>query len=274
MFSDTTLFSSHRTQATARCRELANAQAEHTRVMNAYAALLRQTTAESTALATASAYFRERVGLFSGEMDAQRKGMPGAIDADFRKIQAMVQDAVSNQKPAFFTDGIPFEVRQLEEKMDLLDALDPGRTPALQARLKELNAGLKRQQAALREAIIAANEVPRDEFQGGDRAALVRLATDAWRKVEPGAKVLTVRIPSSSWKRDTRWRNQTGDWYKIDRSYLQAQVIVAHSDSMAVIRPIDLWKDHLEGDRVTATPQDTLKDELQAHDFLLLKKVK
>ncbi|MFO1448792.1 MAG: hypothetical protein U1F61_11610 [Opitutaceae bacterium] len=274
MYSDTTLFSSHRAQATARCRELGNAQAEHTRVMTAYAALLRQTTAESAALAAASAYFRERVSLFSAEMNSLRQGLPGAIDADFRKIQTMVQDAVSNQKPAFFTDGIPFEVRQLEEKMDLLDALDPSRTPALQTRLKELNAGLKRQQIALREAIIAANEVPRDEFQGGDRANLVRLASEAWRKVEPGAKILTVRIPSPAWRRDTRWRNQTGDWYKIDRSYLQAQVIVAHSDSMAVIRPIDLWKDHLEGDRVTATPQDTLKDELMAHDFLLLKKVK
>ncbi len=274
MFSDPLLFQSHRPHAAARVRELTSAQAEHTRVLAAYAALLRQTTAESTALTAASAHFVDRVGLFTAEMNAQRAALPGSIDADFQKIDRMVQEAVSNQKPAFFTDGIPFELGLLEEKIDLLDALEPARTAANRNRMKAVQGQVQKQQAALREAIIAANELPRDEFQGGERAELVKLATDAWRKLEPGATVITVRIPSSAWKRDTRWRNQTGDWYKIDRSFVQAQVIVRHSDTLAVIRPVDLAKNHLEGDRITAAPMDALKDELMPHRFLLLKKVR
>jgi hypothetical protein len=272
MFSDPLLFQSHRPHAAARVRELASAQAEHKRVLEAYAALLRQTTAESTALTAASAHFGDRVGLFTAEMNTQRASLPGSIDADFQKIDRMVQEAVSNQKPAFFTDGIPFELGLLEEKLDLLDALEPARTAA--NRMKAVQGLVKKQQVALREAIIAANELPRDEFQGGERDEIVKLATEAWRKLEPGATVIAVRIPSSAWRRDTRWRNQTGDWYKIDRSFVQAQVIVRHSDTLAVIRPVDLGKNHLEGDRITAAPMDALKDELMPHRFLLLKKVR
>jgi hypothetical protein len=272
MFSDPLLFQSHRPHAAARVRELASAQAEHKRVLEAYAALLRQTTAESTALTAASAHFGDRVGLFTAEMNTQRASLPGSIDADFQKIDRMVQEAVSNQKPAFFTDGIPFELGLLEEKLDLLDALEPARTAA--NRMKAVQGLVKKQQVALREAIIAANELPRDEFQGGERDEIVKLATEAWRKLEPGATVIAVRIPSSAWRRDTRWRNQTGDWYKIDRSFVQAQVIVRHSDTLAVIRPVDLGKNHLEGDRITAAPMDALKDELMPHRFLLLKRVR
>ena len=272
MFSDPLLFQSHRPHAAARVRELASAQAEHKRVLEAYAALLRQTTAESTALTAASAHFGDRVGLFTAEMNTQRASLPGSIDADFQKIDRMVQEAVSNQKPAFFTDGIPFELGLLEEKLDLLDALEPARTAA--NRMKAVQGLVKKQQVALREAIIAANELPRDEFQGGERDEIVKLATEAWRKLEPGATVIAVRIPSSAWRRDTRWRNQTGDWYKIDRSFVQAQVIVRHSDTLPVIRPVDLGKNHLEGDRITAAPMDALKDELMPHRFLLLKRVR
>jgi len=272
MFSDPLLFQTHRPHAAARVRELASAQAEHKRVLEAYAALLRQTTAESTALTAASAHFGDRVGLFTAEMNTQRASLPGSIDADFQKIDRMVQEAVSNQKPAFFTDGIPFELGLLEEKLDLLDALEPARTAA--NRMKAVQGLVKKQQVALREAIIAANELPRDEFQGGERDEIVKLATEAWRKLEPGATVIAVRIPSSAWRRDTRWRNQTGDWYKIHRSFVQAQVIVRHSDTLPVIRPVDLGKNHLEGDRITAAPMDALKDELMPHRFLLLKRVR
>jgi hypothetical protein len=274
MFSDPLLLQSNRPHAAARVRELTRAQAEHRRVMDAYVALLRQTTAESTALAAASAHFVDRVGLFTAEMSTQRAALPGSIDADFQKIDRLVQEAVSSQKPAFFADGIPFELGLLEEKLDLLDALEPARTPANRARMKEVQGLVRKQQAALRESIIGANELPRDEFQGAERAELVKVATEAWRKVEPGASVITVRIPSAAWRRDTRWRNQTGDWYKIDASHLQAQVIVRHSDTLAVIRPVNLAKNHLEGDRITASPMDAAKDELMPHRFLLLKKVR
>lgn len=274
MYSDRTLFDRNLTQAADRVRELPAAKAEQRRIMETYAALLRQSTPEGAALTTANAFFLEHTGAFAAELDRRKAGWPQVIDAQFNKIDTLTKDAVANQKPAYFTQGIPDELRRLEQLIAFQTALDASSAETGKTRLIALRAHLTQQQNALREAIVAANELPKDEFSGGDRADIIRLATAAWRKIDPRATVLTVRIPNPSWSRDVRWRNQTGDWYKIDRSYLQAEVIVRFSDSLAAIRPVDLWKNHLERDAITATPQDDLTTELQPHDFILLKKVK
>jgi len=274
MFGDPTLLETDVVQATARAGEMAAARAEHDRVLATYAALRRQSTPEVTDLTAASAHFQDRLGAFSAAVDARRLALPGLIEADFTQIDAMVKEAVTNQKPAFFSHGIPDQVRFLSEKIDLLDVLEPARAKPLRGRLQETRTRLAKQQVALREAIVASNELPRDEFQGSDRGGLVKIATEAWLKVEPSAKILAVRIPSSAWKRDSRWRNQTGDWYQIDRSTVQVQLIVKHSDTLAVIRPINLWKNHLEDDRITAAPFHEKGEELQPHSFVLLRKVK
>ena len=57
-------------------------------------------------------------------------------------------------------------------------------------------------------------------------------------------------------------------WYRIDRSHLQAQVIVVHDDALAVIRPVNLWIDHQAGDVRSATPMDTPTDPVAPQRLL------
>jgi hypothetical protein len=46
-------------------------------------------------------------------------------------------------------------------------------------------------------------------------------------------------------------------------------------DSLAAIRPVNLWIDHVDGDKDSATPLDTdAASELQPHSILKLDKVK
>jgi len=86
--------------------------------------------------------------------------------------------------------------------------------------------------------------------------------------------VLAVRFPSEQWSRDSMWRLQNRTWYKIDRSQLQAQVLVKHDDKLAVIRPVNLWIDHIDNDKPSAIPLYDIKDEIQPMNLVLLSKVK
>jgi hypothetical protein len=50
--------------------------------------------------------------------------------------------------------------------------------------------------------------------------------------------VLAVRFPSQQWNRETMWRYQNREWYRIDRSKLQAQLIVKRDAKLAAIQPV------------------------------------
>ena len=133
---------------------------------------------------------------------------------------------------------------------------------------------MKRQQTSLKDVIITSNQLPPDRFQGADRDVLSKLAIQAWKEREPNAKVLAVRIPSQEWKREVLWRNQTGTWYKIDRSKVQVQVIVQHDAKLAVVRPVNLWKDHLDNNQIKAFPFHDENIELRPQGFLVLDNAK
>jgi hypothetical protein len=191
--------------------------------------------------------------------------------AEVRKI---ADQAVAEQKPLFFTGGIPQQLGFAEEMLELCQSLDKKMAAALNKEVEQLKAYLKKTEHSLRTAIIAANTLPSDRYRGDDRATLEKKAADTWKKIEPDAEVLTVRLPNEKWKREILWRNQTGTWYKIDRSRMQAQVIVKHDDKLAEIRPINLWIDHLSQNALTGTPYHEKGEELQPSFLLSLEKVK
>ena len=47
-----------------------------------------------------------------------------------------------------------------------------------------------------------------------------------------------------------------------------------HDDDLVVIRPVNLWKDHLKGDSINAFPLHDTSDELQPQSFLLRSRVR
>ncbi len=274
MYGNLGLFQTDRPQAAEVFAQGEASKNELIRIAQKYRRLMEQQTDEGKHVEGSGNAMLERYNAFYAQAEQEKQTLPGQIRADMAEAGQYADEAVAEQKPMFFTGGIPQRVEWAEEKYTLYAALDPAGAPAVREELDAFKAGLAKKQKSLEELIIRENPLPSDSYAGGDKKALATRATKAWTDVEKGAKVLAVRFPSEQWKRETMWRYSNGTWYFIDRSRLQAQVIVKHDKKLAVIRPVNLWVNHASNDTMTATPLDGLKDELQPRRFLLLGKVK
>ena len=274
MFADPTIFNLDRVRAADLVRVAPAARAERDDLVKRYATLVQQQTPEGKRIEGISNHFTQTYLEFAAAAQQQIATLPGEINGHLNEARQWAAEAVSEQKPLFFTGGIPQTLGFAEEKIALLDTLDAAKAKEMRTRLDQTRTELKKAEDSLRESIIAANELPSNNYTHDDRAALEKLATDAWKKLQPDAEVLTIRIPSDEWKRSTMWRYSNDTWYKVDHSKLQVRLIVRHDDKLAAIRAIDLWKDHLSNDKLEAAPLDTPDAELQPQELLSLDKVK
>lgn len=267
-------FGGDRRRAAVLVGEHPAAVAEHARLVQAYAAFVRQRTEDGRRVEGAARFCGEALARFGAATDAQRAAAPAAVDAAFAALARLVETAVKEEKPAFFGGGIPQQVDVVEAEVVLLTALDAKAGAAAAERLAKAKADLATTQASLAAKIVEANVLPPDAYAGADRAALEAEAAAAWKRLQPDAVVLATRIPSSAWRRETMWRRQGSTWYRIDRSRLQVQLVVGWDDARAVIRPVDLWIDHQAGDERSAVPMDAPNDPVPPHRLLLRAVVK
>lgn len=274
MYSDPQILQSRRERAADAIKQSTAAIAEKSRLLTTYASLIQQQTDAGKRLAGSGAYFDEMYGQFNAAAQKLKADFPADLKKDMDETTKLADQAVTEQKPAFFAGGIADRLVQIEEKLALFAALDPTGAEAATRQLADLRTNLKARSNQLKDGIVNANELPPDRYTAADRAQLEQLATDAWKKIQPDAKILKIRIPNQSWQRDTAWRYQNSSWYRIDRSRVQVQLLVQQDDKLAVIRPVDLWKDHMNNDQILAAPMDDLKSELIPQDFVLLGKVK
>jgi len=261
-------FAADRARAAVLVTELPAALAEHARLEPAYRAFVRQGTEAGRRIDGAGRFSGERLAAFVAAVDAQRAQAPAAVDAAFAALARLVETAVKEEKPAFFGGGIPQQVEAVEGEVALLAALDVTAGTAAAERLAKAKADLATTQASLSAKIVEANALPPDAYAAPDRAEVEAAAAAAWKQRQPHAVVLATRIPSAAWRRETMWRRQGDTWYRIDRSRLQAQLIVVHDDALAVIRPVDLWVDHQAGDARSAVPMDALDDPVPPQRLL------
>jgi hypothetical protein len=255
--------------------QLPAARREHARVTKAYAALAQRDTEAGKRVTAATRFFAEREKSFAEAMARRAKELPSEIRADLDQVTKTAEEAVAEKKPLYFTGGIPQQLGFAESKLPLLAALDPRAAAPLEKALEDARQDVQQKQASLRDLIIAQNDLPPDKYAGPDKAALAARATAAWKKVQPDAEVLAVRFPSEKWKRETKWELQNTTFYKVDRSRLQAQVVVRHDDKLAVVRAVNLWTDHVDADALSAIPLDAdAAGELDPQSVLLIEKVK
>jgi len=249
-------------------------QAEIQAYATRYLPLMRQATAEGKRLEGVGNGLLQNYQAFLAAAEQQKVSLPEEIRGHLAEADAYADQAVAEQKPLFFTGGIPQQVDFAETKLSVYEALDPEAGAEMQAEIDAFKETLAQRAKSLERLIINENEMPSDRYAGPDRQRLNQRAIDKWRQLEPDAEVLTVRIPREQWNRSVKWTYSNGTWYKTDVSKLQAQVIVKHDDELAVIRPVNLYLNHLNNDELTANNFDTAEDELQPHRFLLLSKVR
>ncbi len=274
MFGNPQLLQTDRARAAEIVGQANAAHAEATRIATEYLKFINQQTELSKRLGGNVTYFFEKYGAFGEAVATERANLPASMDADFASVEGLVQQAVAERKPAFFTGGIPQQLGWIEDKLALYRAIGGERVAAYDERMAALETSLDEAQAALLEDIIASNRMPQDGYQGAERDRVVQLAKTELAREFPDAEVLAAAIPSQDWKRETLWRNQTGDWYKIDRSKLQVQLVVKRDDRLAEVRPYNLWKDHLQGDAINVFPFYAADEELGARALMLLENVR
>jgi hypothetical protein len=255
-------------------KQLPGLKAEHERLRQKYAALLKQNTGESEQLKRNGQQLDYTVGEFEKKLEQEKIQLPQQFDADLAQIEKLADTAVKENRPAYFKGGIADNFRYAADKLVLYEALDPAGAKAAADKLAAAKEKVKQQEASLAESIIAGNDLPPDTYTGADKADLVSRATDAIKKQNPAAQVLAVRIPSSQWDHERMWRNQNREWYLIDRSKLQAQVITKRDAKIAEIHPVNLWKDHVNADKISAFPLFEAKEELSPQSLMLAEKVK
>jgi hypothetical protein len=263
-----------RTPAAELAKQLPALKEEGGRLLTKYASLLSKDTPASRNLQANAKRLSYHVEKFEEALAREKQALPQQIDADLAQAAKLAEQAVKEQKPAFFGGGVAQNLTFAQNKLVLFEVLDPAGAAPLKTKLDQTRDAVKKQEASLAGAIIAANPLPPDKYAGGDKAALIQRATDAIKKQNPKREILAVRIPKSQWERETKWRYENREWRKIDRSRLQAQVIVKRDDTIAEIRPVNLWTDHTDNDAVSAIPLFGATVVLSPADLLRVSQVK
>lgn len=270
------LFREQRAQAAEAHAQGEVAKAECIRIARAYARLMEQETDLGKQVEIAGNNFlSEHEGFFALAAE-QKRSLPADIRADLAEADRLANEAVANQKPLWFTGGIPQRLEWVDDKFALYLVLDPAGAGAVGREIETMKASLRERAASLAELIIRENPLPGDGYAGGDRDAIIAVALDAWKIQEPDFELLTVRIPSETWSRETKWTYSNGTWYFVDKSSLQVRLIVADKENaeQAIDRPVNIRKDHQAGDALIGVPMRSFDEELQPSEYLLRSRVK
>ncbi|HEX8912671.1 MAG TPA: hypothetical protein VF796_09965 [Humisphaera sp.] len=267
MFTDVQVFRTHPGRAVDVLKQLEPAKAERQRIAATYAGLMNQPTGEAKLMREVLAYADEVIPAFEKAAAAYAADAPAAIGRDCDDVLKMAATAAADKNPAFFKDGggIPSQLAFARTKLSVLEAASPAGdgTAKAKARLAATEAEVVRQRASLLDAIVAANQPPADAYAGADKAALVDIVKAKWAAAAVPGDVLRAGINSDSWTRDTRWEWSSGSksFSKVDRSRAQGWVLVKSSPTVATVYYINLSKDHLTEDKVTAHYFDDPKAE-------------
>ncbi|MEM1445254.1 MAG: hypothetical protein AAGF84_04310 [Planctomycetota bacterium] len=262
-------------QAIAVLKQASAAQQEVVRIAQKYGDLLKQTTPDTERLEGVGNGFFSTAQRFTTAAQTRAAELPAQIQAKLAEVRGLADQAVQEQKPLFFTGGIPQQMGFAREWTDLLETLQPEAAAPLRTELSQLETDLAAKAKSLEALIIQQNPLPSDNYAGPDRDAVIERAVDAWKHQQSNFEVLTVRIPRENWKRQTVWEWFNGAFHYVDKSRLQVQLILADPDNpdQAIIQPINMIRDHQDGDTVIGTPMRSGDEEVQPHGRLLRSKI-
>lgn len=271
------------------CKNDAAVLSELKRISTTYKPMIDSQTNEGNALAFQLNRVVSKRQAFIAAVKAGHPALVSRIKERLASVVSLRTQAVEEKKPLFLTSGIESEMERASNWIDVLNAYAPKEAAPFTKALAGEREAVAKARVTLKDTIIQANPLPSDNYVGEDRDELIKIAIASWKTEQPNAQVLAVRIPAQQWNRDTRWEGKTRGDAKIqgskikvdveltnyDNSKIQVQLIVADENAkLAVIRPVNIWKNHTNNDKITAYNFRSLKDELQPNAFLLRQKVK
>lgn len=257
-------------------REDGQVLAEIQRIAQTYLPLVEQKTPEGERIERMFNHFQAKRGEFAGQLESYVDQLKSGFDEDLAEVERLADEGVEKGRPAYFgpDSGIAQRFGFAQDKLTVLEAFGEDVAAPFAAKLAEAKAEIAERAAAFREQIIQSNTLPADNYKGEDRAAIIACAVDAWSHQQEDAPLITARIPMQAWVRTTKWEWFDGTFYKIDSSRIQVQLVIKHDDRLAVIRVINVVKDHLAGDTLKGMPLWSFEDEIAPSSLMLLEKVK
>lgn len=274
MYGNTAVLQNNRTEAAALIREKQAASEEAKRLLVKYGPLIMQKTDLGSQVEGARNGFMANYNAFMAAAEQLKATLPGEVRAELASANKLADEAVQQQNGRYFAGGIVQNMALAEDKLLLLRALDAGGSQSLADEITQVRDTLAKRQKSLEALIIKETQVPPDRYVGGDKSRLIEVALSSWKKQQSDAVLLGSSIPAEQWTRTTRWEYANGTWTFIDFSKLQVQLLVKKDSELAVIRPVDLKKDHLKGDQVIGIPLDSPADNLIPQRYVLLNKIK
>ncbi|MEM8781469.1 MAG: hypothetical protein AAGE65_01315 [Planctomycetota bacterium] len=276
MYSRPENLEQNRVEAAIAVRQSNAAYQEMARIVAKYKPIIDQQTDQGDRMAGQMKWFLDKYQAYAQAAQATATTLPGQIRADVAEAQQYADQAVAEQKPMFFQGGIPQRFGWADEKLALLEALDADAHAAMTAEVQAAKDRINEQERSLATAIIESNPLPPDNFQGPDRDAAIAIAVDGWKGQQPEFELLGVRVPSQAWERSTRWEWFADAFHHVDVSTLQVQLLVADESNpeLAIIRPVNVKKDHNKGDTMIGVPLWSIEDDVQPRSYLKRDKIR
>ncbi|MFK7959806.1 MAG: hypothetical protein AB8G96_04705 [Phycisphaerales bacterium] len=265
MYRDPGILDSQRERAAEAIEQSEAARAEVIRIAGRYQRVMQQKTDLGVRIENAGNWFLQAHAEFMTAAAEAGKRLPEQIRSHLTEAAGYADTAVAEQKPLWFSGGIPQQLGFAEEKIQLLRRIDPASGDAMAGELAAARTVLKRQADSLSALIIRENKLPRDLYTGDDRDRIIAVAIDAWMVQQPTFELLAVRMPIETWAREQKMTYSSGSWVYSDRSRLQMRLLVAdpkQPDQM-IDRPITVWMDHERGDSMIGTPLWSIKEPVQ-----------
>lgn len=260
-------------------KQLPNVKAERARIAEKYADLLNQPTGDAERMKGVLSYFDDVMKRFTQRADQFANESPAAIKQELDFAAQQAETAVANKTPAYFgpEGGITQRLGFAKTRIDVLTALRPDSNEAKSAlaAYEATKAKVADTGKTLEADMLAANRIPTERYSGSDKDQLIAIIKDKWQAEGNGAEPMQIGMNSAGWKRDTRWEWSSGDkaWYKIDKSKTQGFVVCKHNDEIAAIWYVNLVKDHLAEDRITAYFFNDPKSPPELNYSVLMKNV-
>lgn len=200
-----------------------------------------------------------------------------AVNKDLGDILKKAKQGVENKAPAYFKPGndIDLTTQRVNARLVAMEALalDAKTIQAAKEAAADTSKQVRALQVGMRDQILAQNDPPTDLYQKADRDAVLKSVTDTWAKGGSKAEVLKVGVVTADWTRKVSWEAVGKELQKVDRSHHQGYVLVKLDDATAVRYSVNLTKDHLAGDAVSAYLLDDPKAEPEPGRLLLRSKL-
>ena len=221
--------------------QLPAVQQEVNRITTKYDLLIQQETIAGLQLAGLERYFESKRKSFKAIAKQQRQVLPKRIKSGLTLSQETLTDRQQTSRRIVAGNKrveLLSQLQNIKADIKLLEAIDRLSTAFLLDSRQQLS-----------DLMVAARKIePADLYVGDDRDNLVKAIL--FSRAQPS--VVNVRIPSKNWNRQTFWRFDGVQWLAIDRSVLQAYLLVKEGDDANLgWQGFVLTKDHLNRDAIT-----------------------